>query len=79
MNTVSISQLKIRPAHVIAQAADYPVAVQSRHSVKAYLIGRAMYEKLIETIEDLVDASAVKQTNFKRGKNFEKIAAELGI
>lgn len=79
MNTVSISQLKIRPARVIAAAADYPVAVQSRNQTKAYLIGQKLYEKLVLFVEDRIDREAVKNTDFKKGKNFEKIASELGI
>lgn len=79
MKTVSISQLKIHPAQVLAQATDYPIAVQSRNSVKAYLVGRAMYEKLVEIIEDLVDTAAVKRTNFRKGKKFEDVAADLGV
>lgn len=79
MNTVSISQLKVRPAQVINASADYPVAVQSHNQTKAYLIGQKLYEKLVTYIEDHIDREAVKNTNFEKGKNFERIASELGI
>lgn len=79
MNKVSISQLKIRPAQVITAAADYPVAVQSRNQTKAYLVGEKLYEKLICYIEDYIDREAVKRVDFKKGRNFEKVASELGI
>lgn len=79
MNVVSISQLKVRPAQAITAATDYPVAVQSRNQTKAYLVGRNLYEKLIAYIEDYIDREAVKNTDFKKGKNFEKVASELRI
>lgn len=79
MNTVSISQLKMRPAHVIAQAVDYPVAIQSRNKTKAYMIGQQLYEKFIAYIEDSIDAQTVQETDFKKGKNFDRVAAALGI
>lgn len=79
MTTASISQLKANPSSVIASAADYPVAVENRNTVQAYVIGKALYEKMVELLEDQVDRIAIKQTNFKKGKSFEKVAQELGI
>jgi PHD/YefM family antitoxin component YafN of YafNO toxin-antitoxin module len=79
MNKISISQLKVRPAQVIAAAAEYPVAVQSRNQTKAYLLGEKLYKKLICYIEDYIDREAVRHTDFKKGKNFEKVASQLGI
>lgn len=79
MNAVSISQLKTRPAQVIADAVDYPVAIQSRSKTKAYMVGQQLYEKLIAYIEDSIDAQAVQQTDFKKGKSFHRVAAALGI
>jgi len=80
MNTpVSISQLKINPAKFIFQADDYPVPVVKRGQIKAYLIGKQLYESLIAYIEDYVDRKAVKETNFKTGRNFEEVAKKLNI
>lgn len=79
MNTTSISQLKTNPSAVIAQASDYPVAVENRNSIKAYLIGKNLFEKMVQFIEDYSDAIAIKKTDFKKGKDFEKVAQELGI
>ncbi len=79
MNTVSISQLKTKPSKIISQAEDYPVAVEKRNEIKAYLIGKELYERLITYIEDYVDRKAVEKTDFSKGKNFEKIASELGL
>lgn len=79
MINVSISQLKTNPAKVIAQALDYPVAVQKRNRVQAYLVGSELYDKLVSFIEDFVDKQAVEKTDFSKGKDFEKVAEELGI
>ncbi|MEK7165932.1 MAG: type II toxin-antitoxin system Phd/YefM family antitoxin [Patescibacteria group bacterium] len=79
MNTASISQLKANPASVISQADDYPVAVESRSKVRAYLIGKQLYEKLLDLVEDKLDRSAVAGTDFHKGKNFEAVAEDLGI
>lgn len=79
MNSVSISQLKINPSRVIAEAVDYPVAVQNRNNIQAYLIGKKLYEKIILYIEEYIDRQAVRNADFSRGKNFEDVAKELGI
>lgn len=75
----TISQLKINPSSVIRQATDYPVAVENRNKVQAYLVGKDLYERLVAYLEDTVDAKAIKDTNFTQGKDFEKVAKELGI
>jgi PHD/YefM family antitoxin component YafN of YafNO toxin-antitoxin module len=79
MNSVSISQLKTHPSKAIAGALDYPVAVESRNKVKAYLIGKDLYEKIASYIEDHVDRKAIEETDFSKGEDFEKVAQELGI
>jgi len=79
MNTISISQLKVNPSRAIDEAADYPVAVENRNKIKAYLLGKDLYEKIVSYIEDLIDKKAVEETDFKGGKDFEKIAKELNI
>lgn len=79
MNTISISQLKIHPSEAISQAFDYPVAVKKRNKVQAYLVGRDLYEKLIAYIENFIDRKTVEKTDFSKGKDFEKVANELGV
>jgi antitoxin StbD len=79
MNSVSISQLKVNPSAVINQSLDYPVVVQNRNKIKAYIIGKELYEKIVSLMEDYVDKLTIKQTNFSKGKDFEKVAKELGI
>jgi PHD/YefM family antitoxin component YafN of YafNO toxin-antitoxin module len=79
MTLISISQLKTNPSAVIAQAAEYPVAVENRNKVQAYLVGKALFEKIISLLEDSIDTQAVKKADFSKGKNFETVAQELGI
>jgi len=79
MNTASISQLKINPASVINQAMDYPVAVENRNKVQAYLIGKSLYEKMVAFIEDYIDVQAVKKVGASKGRSFEDVARELGL
>jgi antitoxin StbD len=79
MTSVSISELKVNPSAVIDQALDYPVAVEKRNKVKAYVVGKDLYEKIIAYIENYLDRLAVKNTDFTKGKDFEELAKELGI
>jgi len=79
MNIASISQLKLNPSAVIAQAMDYPVAVENRNKVQAYVIGKSLFETIIAHLEVSIDAKAVQNADFSKGKNFEVVARELGI
>jgi len=79
MNNVSISQLKASPAKIISASDDYPVAVEKRNKVEAYLVGKNLYNKLISYIEDFIDKKTVDHTNFSKSRDFESVAKELGI
>lgn len=79
MNTISISQLKSNPSKAILVASDYPLAVENRSKITAYLVGKDLYEKLVSYLEDVVDKKAVRSTDFERTIDFEKIAHELDI
>lgn len=79
MITVSISQLKTKPSKIISLALDYPVAVEKRSEVKAYLLGKELYDKLVSFIEDYIDRKAVASADFRYGKDFEKVAQNLGL
>lgn len=79
MTTISISQLKTNPSKIIEQSSDYPVAVEKRNEVKAYLVGKDLFEKIISHMEDYLDKKAVRDTDFRKGRKFEEIAADLGI
>jgi prevent-host-death family protein len=79
MSVVSISDLKANPSKVIAGSDDFPVAVESRNKIKAYLIGKDLYERIISYLEDQADQKTVERTDFNKGKDFEKVAKSLGI
>jgi len=79
MTTISISQLKTNPSSVIAQAADYPVVIENRNKTQAYLVGKALFEKIIALLEEKEDIAAVKNTDFSKGRNFDEVAKELGV
>ncbi len=79
MTSTTISQLKINPSAVISQAADYPVAVENRNKVTAYVVGKHLFEKLITYLEDRLDAAAVAKADFSKAKDFENVARDLGI
>ncbi|HCM82849.1 MAG: Prevent-host-death protein [Candidatus Gottesmanbacteria bacterium GW2011_GWA2_44_17] len=79
MTTISISQLKMNPSPIIALASDYPIAVENRNKVKAYIVGKQLFEKIISLLEDSLDTKEVKKADFAKGKNFETVARDLGI
>ncbi|OGM15853.1 hypothetical protein A2V56_05405 [Candidatus Woesebacteria bacterium RBG_19FT_COMBO_42_9] len=79
MTSVSITDLKTKPASVILASEDYPVAIKSREKTKAYLVGRSLFEKMIAYIEDVEDVKAVEKADLSKATDFEEFAKELGI
>ena len=79
MNTISISQLKAAPAKALGKAMDYPLAVEKRNKIEAYLVGKKLFDKIVVYIEDFIDKKAVEKADFSKGKDFETVAEELGI
>jgi len=69
----------MNPSAVIAQAADYPVAVESRNTVTAYVVGKRLFERLTSYLEDKLDAAVVAKADFSKRKDFEDVARDLGI
>ena len=79
MNSISISQLKINPSKAIRSALVFPIAVENRNKVEAYLIGKDLYEKMASFMEDLVDRKTTSTTDFNKGRDFEDIAKDLNL
>ena len=79
MNNISISQLKINPAKFIGLAYDYPIAVEKRNKIQAYLVGKQLFEKIVDYLENHIDQKTIAQTDFKKGRDFEEVASQLGI
>jgi len=81
--TITMSELKSNPAAALAQAADYPLQVVSRGKSSGYLIGKQLFEQLLDHLENQADQRDVKQA-VKRGElskasNFEDFAQGLGL
>jgi antitoxin StbD len=79
MTSVSISQLKMNPMAVIASAEDYPVQMQNRSKIVGYFVGKNLFEKMVEYLEDIEDSKVIEKTDFTKGIDFEEFAKELGI
>jgi len=79
MTSVSISDFKKNPASVLAGAEDYPIAVLKRNKTAGYVVSKAMFEKLIELAEDIVDRKAVKEADYKNATPLDDLVKELDL
>ncbi|KKT66747.1 MAG: Prevent-host-death protein [Candidatus Woesebacteria bacterium GW2011_GWA2_44_33] len=79
MTSVSISELKKNPASIFADAEDYPIAVLKRNKTTGYVVSKAMFEKMIEFVEDALDREVIAKTNFSKGTNLDEVLEELGL
>ena len=59
--TVSVTELKRNLASVLTEAGDDAVAVLNHNKPEAYLLSAALYERLLERLEDLEDARLVRE------------------
>ena len=59
--TVSVTELKRNLSSVLSQAGDDAVAVLNHNRPEAYLLSAALYERLLERLEDLEDAKLVRE------------------
>ena len=72
----------MNPAAAIAQSLNFPLEVESRGKTQAYLVGKKLFEKIIQYMEDQEDIAIVKSIKpeeYKEAGDFEKFARELGI
>ncbi len=79
MTSISISQLKANPTAAILAAEDYPVQMQNRSKTVGYLVGKNLFEKMIEYLEDLEDKRTIKTVDLGDKADFEDFAKSLGI
>lgn len=79
MTTATISQVKINPMAVFNTAVDFPVQIQNRNKTAGYFVGKDLFEKMINYLEDIEDAKVIARTDFNKSTNFEDLAKELGI
>lgn len=59
--TVSVTELKRNLASVLSQAGNDAVAVLNHNRPEAYLLPAALYESLLERLEDLEDSQLVQE------------------
>lgn len=79
MTTTSISQLKVNPSAVIAEAASYPVALAKRNQIAGYFVGKDLFESMIRMLEDQIDAEAVRMADTTKGEPIEEVMKSLGL
>ena len=79
MTTISITQLKLNPMAVFSKAQDFPVRIKNRDKTAGYFLGKDLFEKIIEYLEDIEDSKVIAKTDFTKGTDFEEFAKELGI
>jgi len=79
MNSISVSQLKTNPSQFILQANDYPIPIEKRNKIEAYLIGSVLFDKIVGYLEDKEDQEAVKTVDFNKGRKLKTLSTELGI
>ena len=79
MTNLNISDLKTNPSNAILLAEDFPVGILNRNDIKAYLVGKKLFEQLISYLEDSFDTSIIRSTDFDKGQDFETFAKKLGV
>ena len=60
-NCVSVTDLKRNYTQILKQANNQPVAVLNHNRPEAYLLPAAMYEQLLDLIDDAQDAQLVRE------------------
>ena len=79
MRNVNISELKTNPSNAITLAEDFPVGILNRNDIKAYLVGKNLFEQLVGYLEDTIDGTIIRDTDFSKGEDFNTFAKEFGI
>ncbi len=72
--TVSISELKKSPSSIIEEAGNEAVAILNHNKPSAYLVPSALYEKMMEIIDDYYLAELVRE---RQSDGEEPIEVEL--
>ena len=71
--TVSMTDLRRNPGHILEEAGDEPVAVLNHNRPAAYLLSARAYEALLERVDDAELANLVKR---RRGGKTVKVALD---
>ncbi len=59
--TASISELKKSPSSIIEEAGNEPVAILNHNKPSAYLVPSALYEQMMDIIDDYYLAKIVRE------------------
>ena len=59
--TASITELKKSPTQILEQAGNEAVAILNHNVTSAYLVPSALYEKMLDTIDDYNLSRVVKE------------------
>ncbi len=58
---VSVTELKRNYTKILRQAEDQPVAVLNHNRPEAYLLPAALYERMLDLLDDAKDANLVRE------------------
>ena len=58
---VSVTELKRNYTKILQQAEQQPVAVLNHNRPEAYLLPAALYERMLDLLDDAKDASLVRE------------------
>ena len=58
---VSVTELKRNYTKILQQAAEQPVAVLNHNRPEAYLLPAALYERMLDMLDDAKDVSLVHE------------------
>ena len=58
---VSVTELKRNYTKILQQAAEQPVAVLNHNRPEAYLLSAALYERMLDQLDDAQDARLVRE------------------
>ena len=64
---ISVSELKRNPSAVLNASAGEPVAVLNHNRVMGYMVPAALFESLIERLEDLELAEVARARSHEQG------------
>lgn len=79
MTTVSISKFKSNPMAVITSAGDYPIQIQNRSKIAGYFVGKDLFGRMVNFMEDIEDGRAIESADYKNGTSLEDLEKELRL
>ena len=58
---ITISELKRNPTHALNSAGNHPVAIMNHNKVTHYAMPAALYERIMDMVEDFQDLRTSKE------------------